>query len=191
MSPDGGSFVRYGCAMDSSNAPMLAVFEVEGGAAYTLPIDAARMRFNDWAEIDAAWLDHHFEWRKAEDGRLRLSKRESFKPLPYHGSFRHDPLDGYREYNLQPVKPEMRDRVIAFLESEYGAKILPREPNSPSDSFMIGQDKVNVMLYKDSVGIWKDRGTDSRLVEDIAKRFDRVLATGELDGLFETPAAGG
>jgi hypothetical protein len=191
MSPGGGSFVRFGCSMDASNTPLLAVYEIEGGAAHILPIDAARMRFNDWAEIDAAWLDHHFEWKKAADGRLRLSKRESFKPLPYHGSFRHDPLDGYREYNLQPVKPEMRDRVIAFLEREYQAKLQQRGQHETSDTFLVGERKIHVMLHEKSLGIWMDRGTDTRLVEEIAGKFDAVLATGELDGLFEPATSGG
>lgn len=191
MSPDGGNFVRFGYSMESSSAPMLAVYEIESGASYTLPVDPARMRYNDWPEIDAAWLDHHFEWRKAEGGRLRLAERAGFTPLPYRGSLKLDPLDGYREYNLQPVRPEMRDRVIAFLEREYGAKLQPRGQYETSDTFLVGERKIYVMQNGGALGVWMDRGTDTRLVEDFAKRFDAVLATGELDGLFETPAPDG
>jgi len=135
-------------------------------------------------EIDAAWFDHHFEWKKAKDGHYRLSERAEFKPFPHTGRLtnRH----GNREYHLEPVKPEMRDRFIAFLENEYGAKIQPRAPHSPSDEFLIGQKKINVYLRENSLGIWMDTGTDSQFVEDIAKMFDGLLATRTLDDLFAT-----
>jgi hypothetical protein len=191
MAPDGGSFVRFGCSMDSSNAPMLGVFEIETESAYTLRIDRARMRYNDLLEIDAAWLDHHFEWKRAEDGRLRLLERAGFEPLPYHGTFAYAPPDQYREYKLPGVKPQMRDRLIAFLENEYQAKLQPRGEVEASDALLIGQNKVNVMLYEGSVAVWLDRGSDIRLLEDIAKKFDEVLRTGELDSLFVLPPTEG
>jgi hypothetical protein len=191
MAPDGRSFVRYGYSMDSSNAPMLGVFEIETESTYTLRIDRARMRYNDWHEIDPTWLDHHFEWKRAADGRLRLSERVGFKPLPYHGTFSPAPPDQYREYNLKPVKPQMRDRVIVFLQGEFQAKLQPRGEYQSSDTLLIGQNKVNVMLYEGSVAVWLDRGADIRLLEEIAKKFDEMLRTGEMDDLFEPSSARG
>ncbi|MCP4594342.1 MAG: hypothetical protein GY842_26735 [bacterium] len=188
MSPAGGSFVRYGCSTDPSNLDMLAVFKIESGDSYSLYIDRTRMRFNLWEEIDTAWLDHHFEWKEGSDGHLRLSEREEFKPLPYHGRLRRD--HGSREYSVKPVKPEMHDRFIAFLKSGYGAEIQPPVPNSPARTFLIDQRKINVMLFEDSLGIWMDLETDNQLVEEIAKNFDGVLATCELDGLFESVPPG-
>jgi len=184
MSPERRSFVRYGCSHHESNYPMLGVFEIESGSSYTLPVHKAWMRYNDWVEIDAVWLDHHFEWTKDKDGHFRLLERTEFEPLPYTGLLRN--RHGNREYNLEPVKPEMRDRFIAFLENEYGAKIQPRAPHSPSDEFLIGQKKINVYLRENSLGIWMDTGTDSQFVEDIAKMFDGLLATRTLDDLFAT-----
>jgi len=191
LAPDSGSFVRFGYAMDSTNAPKLAVFELGTGTAYTLPIDRVRMRYHDWPEIDAAWLDHHFEWQAGLNGRLRLLEREDFKPLPYQGSLKVDPNDGYREYKVSPVKPEMRDRLAAFLEARHGAEIQPRGPYDSADVFLVGGHKVHVMFHGESVGVWMDRGADSRLVEEVAAGFDEVLRTGELDGLFVLPAGGG
>ena len=185
MSPAGGSFVRYGCSMDPTNTDMLAVFEIESGDSYSLYIDRDRMRYNLWEEIGAAWLDHHFEWKEGTDGHLRLSERAEFEPLPYRGCLWND--HGHREYKLMPVKPEMRDRFIAFLESAYGAEIQPRtSPHSTADRFLIGQSEINVALFENSLGMWMDIGTDSQFVEEIARSFDEVLSTGELDGLFET-----
>ena len=184
MSPEQRSFVRYGSSDHESNYPMLGVFEIESGSSYTLPIHKSRMRYNEWVEIDVAWLDHHFEWKKGKDGHFRLLERMEFKPLPYTGNLTN--YHGHREYKLKPIKPEMRDRFIAFLENEYGAKIQPRVPNSSSDDFLIGQKNINVYLHENSLGIWMDRGTDNQFVEEIAKKFDEVLATRKLDDLFDT-----
>jgi len=184
VSPDNRSFVRYGYSHHESDYPMLGVFEIESGSSYLLPIHKAWMRYNDWVEIDSAWLDHHFEWKKAEDGHYRLMERAGFKPLPYTGRLTNH--HGHREYKLQPVKPEMRDRFIAFLESEYGARIQPRTPHSTSDEFLVGQKKISVMLSENSLGIWMDVRTDNQFVEEIARKFDGVLATRTLDDLFAT-----
>jgi hypothetical protein len=48
---------------------------------------------------------------------------------------------------------------------------------------------VHVLFHQDNAsepytGVWEDRGTDGRVVEDIAKRFDGALRTGEYDDLF-------
>ncbi len=72
MSPTsatGASFARFGYSIHAApGKPMLAVFEIEDGTSYTLPIDRGRMRYNEWVEIDAAWLDHHFEWKNGALG---------------------------------------------------------------------------------------------------------------------------
>ncbi len=201
MSPEQRSFVRFGSSNHGSHYPMLAVFEIESGSSYTLPIHRSRMRYNDWVEIDIAWFDHHFEWKKAKDGHFRLLERAQFTPLPYSGRLMVYE-GGNRDYNLKPVKPEMRDRFIAFLENEYGARIQPRRsPHSSSDAFLIGQKNINVYLYEKPLGIWTlgiwidadtdsgiwiDKDTDIEMIEGIAKKFDEVLATRKLDDLFDT-----
>ena len=186
MAPDRGSFVRFGSTLDMNmnSVPKLAVFEIGVGTTYTLPIDRMRMRYNDWTEIDAAWLDHHWEWKAGEDGRLRLLEREDFEPLPRRGSLNVSPYDGHREYTVSPVKPEMLDRVKAFLVEHHGAELQPPGPFVGTDVFLIGQDKINVMLYDKDVSIWMDRETDDHIVEELAAGFDKVLGTGELDDLF-------
>jgi len=189
MAPDKGSFVRFGYATDMGSAPKLAVFEIGKETTYTLTIDRMRMRYNDWPEIDAAWLDRHYLWKAGADERLRLFERENFKPQPYRGSLKED--HGSWEYNVSPVKPEMLDRVVAFLVERYGAELQPRGPHSSFDVLLIGQVKINVMFHGESVGVWMDLGTDSRFVEEVAAGFDEVLRKGELDDLFVLPSGGG
>jgi hypothetical protein len=183
LSPDQTSFVRLASGESPDNLPLLVVFDFVGGSSYTLPIDRRLMRYNDWAEIDAAWLDHYFEWRRTEDEHDHLVQRLDAAPLPYRGRLSVD-ADGYREYDLLPVKPEMRDTLVGFLQRELAADRFPPEPYGTSVSVRIGADTVHVMSHEDNVGLWMDRGTDSRLVEDIAKRFDEALGTGRYDDLF-------
>ncbi len=190
MAPDGGSFVRFGYTMDMNMTDVvkLAVFEIGVGTTYTLPIDRMRMRYNDWTEIDAAWLDHHWEWKAGRDGLLRLVEREDFEPLPRRGSLKVSPYDGQREYAVSHVKPEMLDRVKAYLVQSHGAVLQPPEPFVGTDVFLIGQDKINVMMHGDEVGIWMDRETDDSIVDELATGFDEVLSTGVLDDLFVPPS---
>jgi hypothetical protein len=189
MSPDERSFVRFGYSEFPENAPLLVVFDFVGGTSYTLPIDRRIMRYIDWEEIDAPWLDHHFEWHPVEGGHDRLAQRANVRPLPYHGRLSVDPHDGFREYNVLPVKPAMGDTLVAFLEREFAGQRLPPPPYSSSVDLRIGDRVVHVLFHQDNAsepyaGLWEDRGMDGRVVEDIAKRFDGALRTGEFDGLF-------
>ena len=193
MSPDSGSFVRWGSTHPPENAPRLLVYDFTRDLIYLLPVDRAVMRYNEWEEIDAAWVDHHFEWRREPDGRDRLVRRARFAPLPYRGVRRHDGADGYREYDLIRVRPEMYERLTTFLVAELGATRLPRGREMPavptvddyvSDEFRIGDRVVHTSFHEDQVGVWMDRGTDSALVDEIARRFDAALRTGAHDALF-------
>ncbi|MFN8546822.1 MAG: hypothetical protein U0527_02325, partial [Candidatus Eisenbacteria bacterium] len=62
LSPDERSFVRLGSV--SNDEPVLAVLDFEEGSCAKLPIDRRTMRYDDWSELDAAWVLHHFEWAR-------------------------------------------------------------------------------------------------------------------------------
>lgn len=184
LAPDAGSFVRLGHIPGPENTPRLVVFNIDRETAVVLPVDRSRMRYCDPGEIDADWLDHHFVWTTAVDGQLVLAERQGFTPLPYRGVLSPRTPDGYRAYNLQPVKPAMLDRFLVFLENEFRAERLPRDEHSVSDTLRVGPDEIHVMLLKDSLGVFMYRETDTRPVEEIAVAFDALLRTGELDNLF-------
>ncbi|MEP6573285.1 MAG: hypothetical protein ABJD11_11345 [Gemmatimonadota bacterium] len=181
MSPDGRSFVRFGYLL-KDNAPALVIFDMISGNPYTLPIVRSVMRFNGWEEIDAGWVNHYFEWRRVQDVD-RLVQREKVVSLPYHGTLTVDG-EGYREYRVQLVKEAMRDSIAAFLEQEFGARQLPPREYASSLELEIGKEAVHVMYTDDHVGVWMERGTNTRLVAEIAARFDAALKTGKFDALF-------
>ncbi|MEO8200133.1 MAG: hypothetical protein ABI679_06410 [Gemmatimonadota bacterium] len=185
MSPDKRSFVRFGYGESPANVPVLIVFVFADSTSYTVPIERGVARFNQWEDIDLAWLDHYYEWQSDSTGHARLLPRANVTPLPYQGRLTVE-SDGYREYNVLPVKPEMKDSLVAFLIREYKAE---RQPPPQYDGgaveLRIGEQVVNVMITNDThAGIWMDRGSDSKLVEEIGKRFDEELKGGTYDHLF-------
>jgi hypothetical protein len=186
LSPDAGSFVRLAFSPDPVRAPHLAVFEIGSGAVSAVPVDRSRMRYHDTQGIDVTWLDHHFVWATAPDGRLVLAERPNFTPFPYQGTLSPRTPEGYRSYDLQPVKPRMLERLVTFLQDEFHAECLPRDAHSVSEVLRIGPDEVHVMLLEDRLGVLMYNKTDSRWVEEIAGRFDALLCTGELDHFFGT-----
>lgn len=185
LSPDRRSFVRFGYGESPDNTQLLIVFVFADSTSYVVPIDRGVMRFNEWEDIDAAWLDYYYEWRTDPNGHSILAPRTGVKPRPYQGKLTTD-TDGYREYKVFPVKPEMKDRLIAFIEREYGAE---RQPPPQYDGgaveLKIGSQIVNVMITNENhASIWMDRGVDSRLIAEIGKRFDEELKAGGYDDLF-------
>ena len=185
ISPDRTSFVRLGSGESPENLPLFIVFDFVGDTSYTLPIERGLMRYTDWDEIDSAWFDHYFEWRSEAGSHDRLVQRAGAVPLAYKGRLREDQYDStYVEYNLLPVKPEMQDVVIGFIEKEFGGKRLPLAQYSTTPSLLVGADTVNVLLHEDQVGVFIDRGKDPQVIQDIGTRFDEVLKRGTYDKLF-------
>ena len=185
MSPDETSFVRFG--FDRENEPVLIVYDFVDAKSYAVSIDQGVQRFSDMEEIDAEWLEYYFEWIRVEGKHDWFVGREGVTPRPWRGRLTVDPHDGYREYRVQPVREEMNQVVVDFLQSRMGAELLPRAQYSTSDSLKVGDRVVNVMFWDDHVGIWMDRGTDSSFVEEIGKGLDQALATGEYDEYFLFP----
>ena len=75
--------------------------------------------------------------------------------------------------------------------SSTGAKLQPRRQYGTSDTLLVGPCKICAMLYGAEFGACMDHGTDTRLEEEIAKTFDHLPGTGQLDDLLETPSDGG
>lgn len=181
-SPDGHSFVRLAFEEDR---PTLVVFDIDRDSSSVVPIDGARMRYGDIDQIDPAWVTHHFAWQRGPDGHDRLVERAAFDPFPWRGTLTMD-AGGYREYQLRPAREGLREALISFLESEFAAERLPPEGYEYARQVRIDSAVVFVAWFEDQreVGLWMDRGTDSRLVADVAERFDAALRSGEYDALF-------
>lgn len=182
VAPDGQSFVRLEWG-ESPEELALAVTRLDG-ESYGLPIDQARMRLAEVEQIDPAWVLHHFEWRRISDDTYRLVERDKFTPLPRRGTLTID--HGYREYRISPALPGLRTALVDFLVETMGAERLPAEEGAFAQEVRIDGATVNLGFSERDghVGVWMDRGVDSRLVATIAQRFDAALATHRYDHLF-------
>lgn len=189
MSPDQRSVVRIGTESYPKDGMRLLVFDFVASSSYVLPIDQVLMRVSRWEDIDRAWLDHYFEWQH-EDGRAdRLVQRTGVTPLPYKGRLTVNPSDGYREYRVAPVSPAMRDVLVAFVKREFQAAAVPPEggPDAPV-LLKSGELVVTVSRHDDEVVVYMSRDQGgTKLVAEIARRFDQDLATRAHDALFVVP----
>jgi hypothetical protein len=194
LSPDRRSFARLAFGPPPEYAPLLLVHAFTAGVSYVLPIDRRVLRVNDLQEIDRGWVEHHFQWRSVDGGPERLLPREGVAPLPYHVDRAMGDEDP--SFMIFPVKAEMKDTLVAFLQREMGAAVLgggrPATSGwSPSTSLRIGEETVHVkfLLPEDTGGdgyvhVSPDFRRPSRITERIADRFDAELRTGRHDALF-------
>ncbi|MBX3015108.1 MAG: hypothetical protein KF832_26555 [Caldilineaceae bacterium] len=196
LSPDQQSLVRLGSReiRDAETgdfrgwAAVLMVYNFVDGTSYTLPIDRARMRYAAVELIDAAWLDHHFTWQPTAGAPDRLVQRPNFSRLPYTG--RLTGTADSREYRIVPVKAELLDQMVSFLEENFAATQLEvsRYDTSTYIDFQIGEEKITVSYADDSysepqLSLWAAEGSD-QLIATIGQRFDEVLRTGVYDEFF-------
>ena len=184
ISPDGRQFVRVGFAEDDESR-VLVTTDVERGTTLTVPIDVERTRPGAASALDPEWLNHYYEWQRETDGSFRLVAREQVTPLPHRGTVTTS-SGGYREYHVEPAGEAMFQALVAFLRDEMGATRTAADEQAIGYRVTIEEQHVSV-IHDDSghrVGIYMDRGEDSRLVLKIAERFDAALATGKYDGMF-------
>lgn len=185
VSPDERSFVTLAWGESSTETIALAVNRIPSGDSDHLPIDASRMRYADIDQIDPAWVLHYFAWERGADGSDRLVERPNVTPLPHRGVLMFNDPD-YREYRWAPAREGLREALIAFLVTEFKGERLPHAASAFAHEVRIGSATVNVSYEPERhhVGLWVNRGMDTRLVLDIGRRFDEALRSGRYDHLF-------
>jgi hypothetical protein len=184
IAPDGRTFVRLGFAEDGVER-VLVTTDAGTGATTSVPIDAVRARLGAVDALDPLWLSHYYEWQRDEDGTYRLAPREDVTPLPYRGTLTTSSGE-YREYHVEPAGEAMYQALISFLKQEMGATRTAADEAATGYRVQVEGKGVNVIHDESAhrVGIYMDRGSDSRLVVKIGERFDAALSTGKYDALF-------
>lgn len=185
LSPDERSYARLGFDKQSAETPALHVIDSVSGEAYAVPIDVARTRFTSLEAVDPAWVAHYFAWTRGENQVDRLAARADAMPMPYRGRLTTD-TDGYREYRLLLAGQEVADVLLEFLKTEFQAEPPAKKEYVNAYEARVSGRVVTVMIQDDArvVSLWMERGTDTSLVAEIAKRFDEALATGRYDAAF-------
>lgn len=186
LSPDEHSVV-WAAHDGSEDRLVLGVTEYATGASYTLPVDRPRMRFNVEAELDPAWVAHHFTWQRGADGRDRLAQRASFVPLPYRGELSVGGPKDYNSYTVRPGTEALKHGMADLLVSELGGERLPDELDGYHHVVRIDGQLVKVALVESGgfVSVGMDYGSgDSALMARVAAKLDAAIATGKYDAMF-------
>ncbi|MFN8651825.1 MAG: hypothetical protein U0133_08010 [Gemmatimonadales bacterium] len=187
LSPDERSFVRVGYDPDSSDQKTLEVFSTDGAERYRLPLDFYRMRVGEADDLTPADVAGSFEWKRGADGRDRLVPRAHPVPRPYTGVMSsNDP--GYREYRLHLATEGLRTAMVDWLVNAMQGERLPVDSGAYAEEVRV-RGQVVYLSWSEAdghVGVWVDSGTDTRIVLEIARRFNAALATGRYDRFFVT-----
>ncbi|HMM66511.1 MAG TPA: hypothetical protein PKC03_06185, partial [Dokdonella sp.] len=185
-SPDGRSIVRVGEAWTPSGTAVLQDFDVDTNSSRLLVIDRAATRFAGSDAVDGKWLEHYYQWVRADDGHDRLVVRAEVDPLPYRGVL-HTESSGSIVYQLKPAGAGVRDLLVEFLHSDFGAQRTIRSDSGNHYTTTIDGLEVNVFADTSyhQVVLFLAGESDGTLVRRIAEAFDAVLATGRYDDLFE------
>lgn len=190
IAPDAQSFVRVEWDAETTGKIVVAVTRLDGGPRYRLPIDATRMRYFAIDHVDPAWVLHHFEWRHTAGRPDSLVPRAAFNPMPYRGTLSTD--SDYREYRVGPALAGLRPALIDWLVTEFKAERVTNDEAAFTQEVKIGETVIHVSFSPDGeshVGVWMDRGPDTQLVAEIARRFDAALATYRFDTFIGRPPA--
>lgn len=202
LSLDQHSFVRIGSqdVRDEGTGDFrgyvarLIVYDFVDNRSYTLPVDRRTMRYADVSVIDNAWLLHHFIWQTTAGAPDQLVQRTDFVPLPYQGYV--SGLPDEQQYNWVPVKAELLDNLVGFLEQKYKATQIAtqRYDTSTYVDLQIGEQPVTVGYSNDGysepkLSLWQSSVSgqttrDGKLIDEIGRSFDQVLRTGVYDLLF-------
>ena len=186
LSPDARSFVLLVSAQMTGTPALLVVNR--GSDSYAVPIDRARMRFNNDKELGPGWIAHHFTWRTSGGGDgLHLVPRPDFVPLPYHGELTLGKVGDYQSYTLRPGGAGLREAVVRHLVEEMGGERLPDESAGYQQRVRIDGKELHITVGDSPayVNVSMDESSgDPVVMAEVARQLDRWLADGGQDRLF-------
>ena len=180
------ALVRYTYAGDVKSFAFELV-DLKTDSAYIVPFDLSQTRLTTLGDITPAWMNHYFQWSGD-----KLSIKKDQKPLPWIGSL-NAASPGNFNYNLQPIKPEMRTALMKFLVDHFGASVDGSTQMSHVTGLTIqGQPfKLNYYETGKTLVLEPQFGSPKALTLQIASQFNRELADGKYQSLFSTFGPGG
>lgn len=204
FSPGRGQYVLAASGTDyddpnRGDAHGLLVVDIASGIAREIRMDRRRFRFASPDDIDAAWIAHHFEWRRDPVGE-RLVPRERFAPWPWRARLR-EMHPGDWQLEVPRIDAAFVAVLRRLLEGEPGGQVKDAsEPWGPGLSITLDGCALDVRAFGvDSssdddrrVAVWSPSTTPSetpgptceRALRRIAALIDVELATGRHDALL-------
>lgn len=128
FSPGATQYVLAASGRDDSVAGGFAhgllVVDIAAGTASELRVDRRRMRFAGPDDFDAAWIGHHFAWKRDAGGRERLEPRGAFTPWPWRGRLVQT-SPGRWQYELARLSSRFVPRLQQLALRLPGAQAVP------------------------------------------------------------------
>lgn len=198
VSPDGRMFARVGIkegvepvGASSEVDPIVLVADLDRGNWSRLPVDPRRMHYPHFEEIDPAWLDHHFQWRRGADGHDRLVERPDFKPLPIRGYFHKNGA----QYDVREIEVDSSAQLGDFLVRRFQAKKLPGSGRWQDGGlkYEVEEEAVNVnghgfFIAQTNKPYWPGKPGDperqKQLIHRIGEALDAEFASGMHGSMF-------
>ncbi len=173
---------------DSEHA--LIVYHVEQDKGYAVKFDDTELRMGHTDDMNYAWFEQFFEWEKNTSGD-QLKRKKLEKP-PYWTGRLDLSNNSYPYYSLYPIQASMLPAFLTFLEQQAGwtkANIIEdkfHEYTGRNLIFAVDEMKYDVTLKEDeqvlrfSKYIYaEDNPEYTRVVKDLANKFEAELATGK------------
>ena len=192
-SPDGRSLVRVGHRALDSDTPCLFVAHLDLGAWSALPIDSRHVLLKDPHEIDAHWLNHHYDWQRGNpDGgpqRDQLVARANVAPMPRRGIF----VQRLAQYTVNSATGNLRAAFADFLIRRFQAEAVA--PVFVGDHVLMFRVQGMIVRVAEkaiycpanhctSAEACHSLGAQLVLIKHIGSAFDEELAAGKHDALF-------
>ena len=202
FSPGRGAYVLAASGIDYDDPERgdvwgVLVVDVASGTASEIRVDRKRFRFAEPDDIDAAWIDHHFVWKRDAAGRERLEPRARFAPWPWRARLRQTSPGAW-----QVDVPRIAAGFVAVLKTklaaEPGAQVTDdSEPWGPGLAVTLGGCALQVRAFgvdgpsadDHRISIWPTTGPTpaagcEAALRRVATLIDEELATGRHDALL-------
>lgn len=197
FSPGGTQFVALGARERPGESDIekrfefaLVAFDYANQQGTVLPIALKQWRLPNRQGIDTAFAQRVLGWRRGADGREQAYLRDDLPPQPWLGRLAGREMQSL-SYSLQPALPSMRETLAKFLETEFGAVIVPRDSVDVLEARIkdltlslgfLRPAEQRLSLFHS--GDWQRQAEAHALIERVAERFNARLAAGQYQQHF-------
>jgi hypothetical protein len=192
FSPDSTQLIYRGSKTDEADYQIthwaLLSYNFRTGKTYAVPFDKVAFHLADEYKMTVGWVDDYFEWKKEEDGSLKLTTRVHTSPVMRKGILFFQRHQGY-EYTLNPVKESMMHHLSDYLQTELkleGSSISPVTGDYSKQrtiqyqgmtlTLTYGEYGKDLVLRKEGNSLY---GENKELFKRIADGFNAILMTGK------------
>ncbi len=124
FSPDRKKMARFDSYIDANNFrvwhPVILENDIASGEVRSFDIDRRTMWFDNSGDIDRAWLESYFEWRRENNAGFTLQPLANPAPRPYHGRLEVETDTKAVQYHVPRLGYKHRQAAMDFIAEVVG-----------------------------------------------------------------------